>query len=668
MRPQTRTGLPQTFLSFSRLIHLHRPPPVLIALILFCSLFPVPCSLTHAYAPTDVVAGGIGAGWGYSDSAAVALDSSTIATDTVKLIRAGRTISSIARASDVVSVVLTSAYPNSNLVAGQRIVIAGVTGFNGTFTIATVADQTHFTYAEDGDNGSGSVDGSSIAGGDYTTLTSWEAAEGGDLVTATKIATAECYNDWASGLVEDVTISGNTTSASYYLRVTVPSSERHTGSTGIGFKLAGTLTVSDSTIVKIEYIEATGLASFSGAITDTGSLYTGGVSLASGASLSVAAFNNTFSGWGAITLNATSTLTYLGSSGSAATVTLIDAVHGNIALNRAYTTFNLPADFDINGNLTISSGTLDVTSSNYNITFSGATWTNNGTFTPRSGTVTLDAAEGTGQTIAGSSTFYNLTKSITTTATTLTFTAGTTQTINSGGTLTLTGDSDTTLTVASSTTSAAYLTLAGTATADVDYVSVSYSDASGGNTIIATTCTDGLNNVNWVFSDANTKKWVGTTTAWATDSNWSPSGAPTSSSGVVIDGSASAQPTISAADVTIDSLILSGASTLTLAGGAGIDLTVTNNCEVRNGATITYTQNTAGELTVNGTLTVYSGGTITCPYTDLTTTTTDSGGNTVAGGSGRTITAANIDIQSGGTITADDRGFPAGQGPGTSNN
>jgi len=148
--------------------------------------------------------------------------------------------------------------------------------------------------------------------------------------------------------------------------------------------------------------------------------------------------------------------------------------------------------------------------------------------------------------------------------------------------------------------------------------------------------------------------WVGTTTAWATDSNWSPSGAPTATSDVIIDGTASAQPTISAGEVTIASLTMSGASILTL----GSNLVITGNADINDLATLTYIQGTAANLTVNGTLTVYSGGTITCPYTSLTVPD--------SGGSGRTITAGNIDIQTGGSINADWLGFVAGAGPGKS--
>ena len=37
------------------------------------------------------------------------------------------------------------------------------------------------------------------SGGDYTTLSAWEAAQQRDLVAADEIAVAECYNDWRVG-------------------------------------------------------------------------------------------------------------------------------------------------------------------------------------------------------------------------------------------------------------------------------------------------------------------------------------------------------------------------------------------------------------------------------------------------------------------------------------
>lgn len=64
------------------------------------------------------------------------------------------------------------------------------------------------------------------SGGDYTSLSAWEAGEQTDLVAADEIATAECYS------MQDTTvlkISGWTTDATRYIRIYTPASERHDG-------------------------------------------------------------------------------------------------------------------------------------------------------------------------------------------------------------------------------------------------------------------------------------------------------------------------------------------------------------------------------------------------------------------------------------------------------
>lgn len=67
------------------------------------------------------------------------------------------------------------------------------------------------------------------SGGDYTSLSAWEAGEQADLVTADEISVAECYHDWPGGLEDNVTIAGWTTDSTRYPKITVPSSDRHTG-------------------------------------------------------------------------------------------------------------------------------------------------------------------------------------------------------------------------------------------------------------------------------------------------------------------------------------------------------------------------------------------------------------------------------------------------------
>ncbi len=584
--------------------------------------------------------GGQNAGWTYAEMSDTALDS--VAIDAMKIIRAGQTISAISRSANVVSVTLAAAYPNNNLKVGQKITIntgsGGTASFNGTFVIASVTSQALFSYAQTGVGVAGTLGTSPWAGGDYATLSGWETAEGGDLVSGNRRATAECYNDWgAGGLSDNLTLSGNTTDATRYLRISVPPSERHNGTTGTGFKLAGTLTVSDSGYVTVEYLEVSGLTTISaGTLTDFGSLYTGGLSAASGVTLNLG--GSGFTNWGTVTLNAASTVVYTGRiDNSRSTVTLINAPHGNITLNYPYGTFNLPANFTINGNLVINAlTTLDVRSLNqastYNIACAG-NWTNNGTFIYSIGTVTLTS--GGNHALSGSNTFYKLTCDISgdTTGRMLTFAAGTTQTIVSGGTLTLKGGSGKVLTIASSASSAAYLIVNSAATAVMGYLSVSYNDASGGKLLAPTNSSsgDGGNNVNWNFDAANTTRWLGgTSTAWATAANWS-AGSPDATKTAVIDGAGTYQPTVSS-PASAKAVYVSGSSTLTL----NALLTTAGVVQLNTGATIDAS-GASGAVTVGGNYT-QSGGT----FTGGATNCTFNGNFTKAGGTFTAPTTATF--------------------------
>ena len=75
------------------------------------------------------------------------------------------------------------------------------------------------------------------SGGDYTTLSAWEAANQGDLVAADEVRVAECYNDWPSGLIDAVNIDGSTTDATRYMAITVAAGHRHTGKPDTGFRI-----------------------------------------------------------------------------------------------------------------------------------------------------------------------------------------------------------------------------------------------------------------------------------------------------------------------------------------------------------------------------------------------------------------------------------------------
>lgn len=64
------------------------------------------------------------------------------------------------------------------------------------------------------------------SGGDYTSLSAYEAGEQANFVSLDEIREAECY---AMADTTAVTISGSTTDATRYLRVYTPTTERHDG-------------------------------------------------------------------------------------------------------------------------------------------------------------------------------------------------------------------------------------------------------------------------------------------------------------------------------------------------------------------------------------------------------------------------------------------------------
>ncbi len=159
----------------------------------------------------------------------------------------------------------------------------------------------------------------------------------------------------------------------------------------------------------------------------------------------------------------------------------------------------LASDLDVNNDLTITLGDLDVSATNYNITV-GGDYSNSGVFTARNGTVTFD---GTIQNISGSTTFYNLTKSVAS-VDTLTFQVGTTQSFD--GTVTLNGASGNLLSLVSSSPGSQWsFTVTAGATKTISYVDVEDSDAFGSDishrTINPSNSVDGGNNIEW-FSTA----------------------------------------------------------------------------------------------------------------------------------------------------------------------
>jgi len=93
------------------------------------------------------------------------------------------------------------------------------------------------------------------SGGDYTSLSAWEAGEQRDLVTLNEIAVAECYS------MQDttaVTINGFTTDAAHYVEIRTPLSERHNGKWDAA-KYNLTVVDADALVLSDDHVRVIGL-------------------------------------------------------------------------------------------------------------------------------------------------------------------------------------------------------------------------------------------------------------------------------------------------------------------------------------------------------------------------------------------------------------------------
>ncbi len=156
--------------------------------------------------------------------------------------------------------------------------------------------------------------------------------------------------------------------------------------------------------------------------------------------------------------------------------------------------WTLDATLDVDGDFLITNGTVATGGSNITV---AENFTNNGTFTHGGALVTLDGAA---QTLAGSTTFNDLSKTVASAAT-LTLTAGDTFTIAND--LTWQGASGQLLTVESSSSgTAANVSVAGTPT--VSYLSVKDANNTGSTILCVTGCTNVSGNTGWIFASAAT--------------------------------------------------------------------------------------------------------------------------------------------------------------------
>jgi len=193
------------------------------------------------------------------------------------------------------------------------------------------------------------------------------------------------------------------------------------------------------------------------------------------------------SGTGTVNFTAGSGTQTLTSGGSGTGKLFYDLTHSGVG------TLQLNSNaIDIDGAFTNSAGIFDA--NGFNIYVAG-NWSNSVTFTHGNNTVILD---GSNQTLTGSTTFYILIKSVSSSAT-LTFDYTATQTITNS--LTLNGASGQLLSLRSSLDdNRAGITLQSGGTQNLSYLDVKDSDASGGVTLDAgTTSVNSYNNLNWSF-------------------------------------------------------------------------------------------------------------------------------------------------------------------------
>ncbi len=143
----------------------------------------------------------------------------------------------------------------------------------------------------------------------------------------------------------------------------------------------------------------------------------------------------------------------------------------------------------VDGNLNISSGTLTTTTGPIIV---GGNWGNTGNFEAGSGLVTLN---GTSQTITGATTFYKLSK-IVSSPDTLTFSNSTTQAITNS--LVLRGASGNLLSLRSSSSPTQFsITVPTGISTELAFLDVKDSNASGGKELHTTNSVDSGNNTNW---------------------------------------------------------------------------------------------------------------------------------------------------------------------------
>ncbi len=239
-------------------------------------------------------------------------------------------------------------------------------------------------------------------------------------------------------------------------------------------------------------------------------------------------------------------------------------------------------------------------------------WSNSGTFSADAGGM-VDFAGTTTAILSGNTTFNTLRCSAA--GKTLRFTAG--HTFTTTGTLTLTGAAGNLVTLESTTPGSQFnfCAQAGCTQADVSYLSVTDSNADGGDAITATDSTDGGNNPNWIFAGgAADIVWDGSeSTDWNTPGNWDLDRAPLQGDlSITIPAAPANQPALDKSYLSPGydgDLIIQSGATLTLAGHGlriGGDVAVAGTLAATGSQTLSF----EGDVD-------FTGGTFACGQSTL---------------------------------------------------
>jgi hypothetical protein len=314
-----------------------------------------------------------------------------------------------------------------------------------------------------------SVEASFLNNGTITTKTSTKAGVG--VITNATGSTVQFIGD-GDGAADNYTITSFATS---YHHLTVNSTD---GVSDI-YQQGSAPSIAGNLLIAAGEYQAKGFN-----VTPTGS-----ITVSNGAILSIYG-SETVSG-SSLTLSSGSTVTYTGDNDLLLdSYTLHSWSYHNLTIAlELLDSVTASGTVTVNGSFALSGGTFSAPTT---LSIGGNFSRSGGTFSPGSNTVSLT---GTNQSISGSTTFYNLSKTVNL-ADTLTFTAGTTQTVT--GALTLKGVSGNLLVMRSSSSGTRW-NINPSGTRDVNSVDLKDSDNTAITAAIAVDSVNSGNNNNWLF-------------------------------------------------------------------------------------------------------------------------------------------------------------------------